>query len=572
MPFNGLSACYFCRNKTFITMRTTTPFLDFGLEWLNPKALFEDFSHEAGQVGIYARLSYLKLFVQSGYDLADMAKEYLVGKDENIMPGRLDAVLSTFQHYNDQMSSNGDFADSPNKTTVQALNKVIRAFSTLIVDYDTDVTLKKAIGSYVLSHSSGMVDGWSIDLHADLQKSLEKRDEREGMNNLWSYKALWEYFKRSLLPSILGNRLPQNCDHPILEMPAVQIWNVYLKKFFPEEDLHLLEENPELLNARLLDCAAYVVKVLWLGFPLFDEKVFIVRCNYKQEHNRKEIQRLFDETKTSICIQENEPADQRAYDDLMSNAKKPSKIPLYIQRFVSLYQEAQRNDIIVITSYMGVGIKIGLIKKGTPIAVESFDRTATSPAFKLYCLSMKSAYCTPAIDHYRRMEAVDITRFPLINSILPQQVTISPVYKRKDSVYAIYYGLERKKELKHLAESDMERICMEWLRSEYAPKEYRLAYQLTAVGGNYATADILGDNYAGQRIVAQVSFTYDENRVRNKSEKLMAFNGDFYLMFSMVRSAQRMAYGCLQIHIEDVWTDLVNDAVYGSLIDRLLES
>ena len=135
---------------------------------------------------------------------------------------------------------------------------------------------------------------------------------------------------------------------------------------------------------------------------------------------------------------------------------------------------------------------MGLIKKGTPIEVETFEATADSPAFKLYCLTMKSAFCNPSLDHGRRTNMLDPSRFPWLLSIVPQQITISPVYKRRESIYGIYYGKISKPELQFLEESEMERLCTEWLRSEYAPEEYRLAYLLLRVGGNYPQVDIWG--------------------------------------------------------------------------------
>ena len=560
-------------------MKKVNAFSDWWLtDIVKRTSLYAVCSHEAKEIGLQARIAYLKLFVKLGYDLYEEVRQYLNDKDYyDISDDRLDRVICTFEHYISVIDP--DIPVDPQETSLSALKQTIRQFTRLVENYDVDASLREGIEKWILlPKTDGLVEGWNIDLNKDLSHALELRNEREGVDGFWDYANLLKLFREGTL---------WECMFEVIRGYGFRIISdqagIYAKKFFPKEDLpryffpkslnlpqHKVTDLMQLAKDRTLEYAAHIAKVLWLGFPLFDDKVFFVRCNYKEPWNRCEIPRLASENKVSICIQENEPDDLQAYEALINEAEKPTtKIPSYVRRFAQLYDETKKDDVLVVVSYENQGIKMGLIKKGTPIEVETFEATADSPAFKLYCLTMKSAFCNPSLDHGRRTNMLDPSRFPWLLSIVPQQITISPVYKRRESIYGIYYGKISKPELQFLEESEMERLCTEWLRSEYAPEEYRLAYLLLRVGGNYPQVDILGDNREGKRVIAQVSYTYDADLVSKKIKKLADFETDFRVMFSMVHPPQPVVEGCLCVHLEQVWQDLWENPLYQRMLCRL---
>ena len=256
--------------------------------------------------------------------------------------------------------------------------------------------------------------------------------------------------------------------------------------------------------------------------------------------------------------------DQKYFDDLINGNNPPynSKLP-YIQRFVNLVNLANEQDVIVIASFLGRNPKIGLIKKGS----EMFCREGNG--FKLFCLKMKSVYCTPNWGEH--FDSIDLRTYPILKSIIPQQVTISAVNQRKNAIYGIYYGVKYPLDLSLMTDSAIEVMCTEWLRSRFSSESYRICYQIIRTGGNFADVDVLGVNNQNRIVAAQVSNTSDINLVSNKIDKLKSFSSDEKIMFSNVnRPDLEKIDDCLNIFIGDVWNDFYSDSYYKVMLERLV--
>jgi len=65
---------------------------------VNPKAVFEDFSHEAKSISAKRRIDILTKIVEDGYDMHKVVYQYLVDKVAFDDTERIDAVISTFRH------------------------------------------------------------------------------------------------------------------------------------------------------------------------------------------------------------------------------------------------------------------------------------------------------------------------------------------------------------------------------------------------------------------------------------------------------------------------------------------
>lgn len=146
---------------------------------------------------------------------------------------------------------------------------------------------------------------------------------------------------------------------------------------------------------------------------------------------------MYENNIASICIQKKGIKDQSYFDEL-ANGNNPAynnKLP-YIQRFVSLTDLTKEQDVFIIASYLGKNSKIGLIKKGSEMFCKEGD------GFKLYCLKMKSVYCTP--NWSEEFDSIDLRTYPILKSII-QQVTISAVNQRKSAIYGIYCNIQNKR-------------------------------------------------------------------------------------------------------------------------------
>lgn len=521
---------------------------------IKPKALFQAYSYEANQVEVDKRIEALTKIIYTGYNLKEVVDSYLQGKDALNDKVRKNEIIDTFNLYTRTIS------DKVEENEPKKLQDAINAFVIVIKErfsiWDLIIAYFEKSQDY-----SALSSAIGIDLGEDISKQLQEKDEMDNSQYQWEYVKLYSWFKEVLIPDIRNNNIRYWL--PSLEMPATQISNVFIKKYLPIEDHELLKANAELRKERLYEFAEKIIRVLWLNEPLFEEPIYLVRCNYTGK-SASELEDLYEDNIVSICIQEEETEDQDYFDTLINGNNSPynNKLP-YIQRFVSLVDLVKEQDVIVIASYLGRNPKIGLIKKGA----EMFCREGNG--FKLFCLEMKSVYCTP--NWGEQFESIDLRSYPIIKSIIPQQVTISAVNQRKNAIYSIYYGAKYPLDLSLMTDSAIEVMCTEWLRSQFAYERYRIYYQIIRTGGNFADVDILGVNNQNKIVAAQVSNTADINLVSKKIDKLKSFTSDEKMMFSNVnRPDLKKIDDCLNIFIGDVWNDFYSDSYYKVMLERLV--
>ena len=430
---------------------------------IKPKALFQAYSHEANQVEVEKRIEVLVKIVYAGYNLNEVISNYLHGKDALADKLRKKEITETINLYTcailDKVTEKDScfpkvknlikifYDDNEPKKLQDAINAFTIAINEQFTIRDLIIAYFEKSQDY-LSLSSVI----GIDLEEDISKRLREKDEKENSQPLWGYIELYSWFKDVLIPDIRNNNIRYWL--PSLQMPAMQIANVFIKKYLPVEDHELLKANAELRKERLYEFAEKIIRVLWLNEPLFEEPIYLVRCNYT-EKSASELEYLYENNIVSICIQEEQTIDQKYFDDLINGNNPPynKKLP-YVQRFFSLVDLVKEQDVIVIASYLGKNPKIGLIKKGS----EMFCREGNG--FKLFCLEMKSVYCTP--NWGEQFNSIDLRTYPILKSIIPQQVTISAVNQRKNAIYGIYYGAKYPLDLSLMTDSAIEVMCTEF--------------------------------------------------------------------------------------------------------------
>ena len=548
------------------------PFYELGVT-IKPKALFQTYSHEANQVEIEKRIEVLARIIYAGYNLNEVVNDYLQGKDALANKVRKNEIVDTFNVYTRKILdvfAEKDlcfpeirnlikiFYDEENepKKLPNAINAFVVAIKERFSIRNLTVAYFEDSAKYsVLSSIMG------IDLDEDISKQLQNKDEKKNSQPQWKYVELYSWFKEVLIPDIRNNNIRYWL--PSLQMPATQIANVFIKKYLPVEDHELLKTNGELRKERLYEFSEKAIRVLWLNEPLFEEPIYLVRCNYTDK-SASEIEYLYENNIVSICIQAEETIDQTYFDELINgnNPSYNSKLP-YIQRFVSLVDLVKEQDVLVIASYLEKKPKIGLIKKGSEMFCREGD------GFKLFCLEMKSVYCTP--NREDEFKSIDLSTYPILKSIIPQQVTISAVNQRRNAIYGIYYGVKYPLDLSLMTDSAIEIMCTEWLRSRFANESFRICYQIMRIGGNFADVDVLGANNQNKMVAAQVSNTTDINLVIRKIDKLNSFSSDEKIMFSNVhRPDLEKINDCLNVFIGNVWNDFYSDSYYKVMLERLV--
>ena len=551
------------KNSPFEELRIST----------KPKALFQAYSYEANQVEVNKRIEVLAKIIYAGYNLKEIVNDYLQGKDALSDKVRKNEIIDTFNLYTstvlDKAIENGSYSPKTENLIKKIYNdnepkKLQDAINAFVIAIKERFSIRDLLIAYFENSQdySALSSVMNVDLREDISKQLQEKDKRDNSQDLWKYTELYSWFKVALIPDIRNNNIRYWL--PSLEMPATQISNVFIKKFLPIEDHKSLKADAELRKERLYGFAEKIIRVLWLNEPLFEEPIYLVRCNYTGK-SASELEYLYENNIVSICIQDEETVDQDYFDDLINGNHPPynKKLP-YIQRFVSLANLVKEEDVIVIASFLGKNPKIGLIKKGSEI----FCREGNE--FKLFCLKMKSVYCTP--NWGEKFDCIDSRTYPILKSIIPQQVTISAIKQRKSVIYGIYYGAKYPLDLSLMTDSAIEVMCTEWLRSRFADEKYRICYQIMRTGGNFPDVDVLGANNQNKIIAAQVSNTSDINLVSKKIDKLKFFSSDEKIMFSNVRRPDlEKIDDCRNVFVGDVWNDFYSDSYYKVMLERLVD-
>lgn len=281
-----------------------------------------------------------------------------------------------------------------------------------------------------------------------------------------------------------------------------------------------------------------------------EEKVFLVRINFDIYND--EIQYCYDNNYISILVnQDDEKEVWKKYTDKKSTKSKKQ----FIDRWFSLQKSVHENDVLVLVTFKGnKKAKIGKIIKDTKF--KEYDKDSQ---FKLFKFEVN--------EH----SEFDLEDFPIFSSIIPSQVTISPIIKRAKVIRHLYqYGNLNHIDisLDNISEKSVELICLEWLRSTFA-KENKLKYQLLLVGGNYHNIDIFGVTEKGKRLAAQVTTTNDDHTIKLKIEKIKNHHSDIKIIFSNCNNISNPSPNIQMVSLDMVWNDLLNNG-YEEMLTSLV--
>ena len=156
-------------------------------------------------------------------------------------------------------------------------------------------------------------------------------------------------------------------------------------------------------------------------------------------------------------------------------------------------------------SYQGIGFEIGKIRKGTKFRKLSDDN------FAYYFFKLENA------------KEVDLDLFPFVQTILPSNVTLSNIYRKHQSLRKIYPRVACFTQNFEMDDKAIEVLVSEWLRSKYAPKEFKIKYQILKTGGNKKDIDVFAVTEDNKKLIGQVSNTKNLATMKQKIKKELLF-------------------------------------------------
>ena len=286
-----------------------------------------------------------------------------------------------------------------------------------------------------------------------------------------------------------------------------------------------------------------------------DLPVFLIRANYYDKDANdagKLINDLYEQGIVSVNVRDRNGSDDEYLSDFFGGKRKkqdPKK--QYIHRFKDLVDAVQDNDVIVVAHFVGKDPKIGLIKKES----DYFCKEEKGEIYKLYCMKMEKETVKCISSAIRK-------RF--LSTLVPANVTITPIIKKQNRVRCMYDGTPIPFKLSSISDSSLEKLCAEYLNS-------RFSYQSVIVlGGSFPDIDIIGYKNQNELFAAQVSRASDENLIDEKKKKLLSFTeANHKIMFSTLPTDKNACP--LNINIQEVWDYFAGKESYKKFLELLIE-
>jgi len=516
------------------------------------RTYFDSGSHEFSQTDYDEKIRTFAKMVSAGYDLNTIVKEYKSHYSSDGYRHIYNHIIPTIKEHISYINSGKVYDSRTLKPLENATDKeVIKLFTDTIREKVlSSYTIEKLILSYVdfkfnnnANEYKTLSKFFKIDFELDNDQQLFKRTENEKLDKYqWGYVALNHYLKLGLFGNLYDNRISDL--NPVLDMPMTKGIIYFIHKHYPKSIHQQLDSDSEFRKAKILGFVKDLVEILYFNKPLFDFNIFFIRNNFKVDKFRDEI---LEKNQAAILVDQD--YEKEDWDLLLAGEKRKNKRTEFIGRWLNLDKSLKEKDALLVSAYLGKDkIKIGLLPKGS-----TFFSHPDNNDFKVFQLEN-------AIE-------IDKTENQIFSSLIPAQTTLSPIYQRTSFITAKYAGLTLPITLENLSPTSVEIICTEWLRSDIAPKQFQLKFQLLKTGGNFPNIDIYGVTKDGEELAAQVSFTSNKGTIQKKINQLLKTNIKIQVMFCDIDNEQN--FGAPTISIRKVFDDLSSNG-YGLLLDKLV--
>lgn len=515
------------------------------------RTYFDIGSYEFNQTDYDEKISTLAKIVSAGYDLNKIVKEY---KSHYSLEGYrhiYNNITPTIKGHIAYINYSKAYDPRTLKLLEKASDKqVIKLLTDTIHEKVlSNYTIEKLILSYVDFKFNGKTEDYktlskffNIDFETDNDKQLFKRTEKEKLEPYqWSYVALNHYLKLVLFGNLADNRISDL--NPIHEMPITKGIIYFIHKHYPKSIHQKLDRDNEFRKEKILGLVKELVEILYFNKPLFDFNIFLIRNNLKNDATTRF--KFVENNQAAILVDQDEEIEDW---DLLVKGEKSKNNKQFVVRWFAINSSLKEKDALIISSYKGNDImKIGLVPKGS-----TYFELPQDNQYKIFQL----------------LNAVEIDKRDnqIFNSLIPAQSTISPIKQRLSFIVSKFIGIPLTTTLENLSPASVEVICTEWLRSDLAPKQFQLKYQLLKTGGNFPNIDIYGVTKDGHELAAQVSVTSNKGTIMKKVNQLSKTNIKTQVMFCETDGEQD--FGLPTISIRKVFDDLSSKG-YGLLLEKL---
>ncbi|MBI2140293.1 hypothetical protein HYU14_05185 [Candidatus Woesearchaeota archaeon] len=281
------------------------------------------------------------------------------------------------------------------------------------------------------------------------------------------------------------------------------------------------------------------------------KKLYYLRHNWKGKQG--DVVNPILEDKSLISIHFNEE-EFKSYDHYSSDSKKDNGFKSAFNNFKEL---SKHGGIVIFTFNKNPkNCYVGEVPPNTPI---TFSRRIKGQGFKGFKLL-----------RVVKRKKFSILDYPLLRIFFPPHGTIFELDKNKlPFIQYIYGGKEIPFSYSSLLPKMQEQMCMEWLRSKFSPRKFRLKYLLLGVGRTLEALDIFGRTIKDDELCAQV--TFKEKDLKKKREHLNSSSplNSLRLFFSNSEK-EEVKDGIYLLPLSKVWNDFAKDPEGRKMLRRFL--
>ena len=496
------------------------------LNGIQLRSLFDSFSHEFKSSTIEEKIQTLALLNNYGF-LEQTIKEYQKNYKENDRQDIVDEVNKTLDFFVNKLNPKISFKTfgkdkAKLKDIISALQRELEKLT------KEKYSIEKLVSSYLNEDKEEYEKQkkfFKVDFEKDITKKVKQRDLDEKKPFAEEYYHLLKFLKHNLIPDYKN----ENFAGYMVDI-GFDYHSEYVTRFFLE--------NPT--KEDYFDAIKYAVEILYFENEPF-HKFVLFRNNYG---DKNQIKKFYDKNETAIYLD-----TEKDFEDWkkIENGENPKQ--QYLQRWKSLNELLKNEDVIILASYQGIGFKIGKVKKGTTF------KKLSDGNFAYYFFKLQNA------------KEVDLDLFPFVQTIIPSNVTLSNINRKPQSLRKIYPRVGCHTQDFELDDKALEVLVAEWLRSKYAPKEFRIKYQILKTGGNKKDIDIFAITEDNEKLIGQVSSTQNLTTVKQKIKKLEKYK-DFKKIFFFNTTKNEIENEKI-VDINKVISDLNNDDYYKHLIKEL---
>jgi hypothetical protein len=496
------------------------------LNGIRLRSLFDSFSHEFKSSTIDDKIVTLSSLNYTGL-LKNVIQEY---QKENKAKGRADIandIGSTLNIFVKKLNPKKDLKIyGENKVS---LNNIIETLETeLKIFSNANYSKDKFIKSFLENNEEEYKTQkkfFKIDLKEDINPKLKQRDEIENKDFQEQYIHLYKFLKHNLIPNYIEN----NFVGFMIDM-GFDYQSEYIVKYF------LQEPNKE----NYFDAIKYAIDILFFGKDPY-HKFILFRNNFG---NSEQILKFYNNDETAIHLD-----TDKDFEDWEKYVNSENPKQQYLQRWKSLTDLIAKQDVIIIASYKGIGYKIGKIKQGT-----SFEKAVNGKSV-FYIFKLENAM------------PINLDLHQFVQTILPANVTISNVNRKNYSLRKIFPRITCQTTNFEMDDIAIEILVAEWLRSKYAPKEFKIKYQILKTGGSKKDIDISGITESDENLIAQVSNTENLGTIKKKIAQLDKYEDCKKIFFFNIPNQE--IEGHKIIDIKNVNRDFRKDSYYKKLLTEL---